>query len=366
MARPVKNNADYFSHDCGMRNDLRVKALRRKYSHEGYAVWCYMLEVLTDSDFFEIEWNELNKLLLSADFDIDTDRLCEIIDFCLTLGLLELSDENKLFSLTLKERLNAVLEAKERNRENGRRGGNPNFQKGQRNPYYNAEKDNREDNQQHNPEDNQKITEEITGGYLFSEETLPRDKQNKRNKSKLNKINITSKNKQKVSTVISGELSSSDDVDNGEESASQITPQSCAATPQDTSIFCYEMPSSVDELRESFNSRGISFSQLIINSMKSICRLNDDEVWEWLDRFTDEIKARGEDMKTRRDYQNHFVNWLKIQLEKQSKNGNKVIRSAFGDGELTENERKYGSMREAEQGIENRLKQLSRRTKKNV
>lgn len=38
MARPNKNNAEYFSHDADMRNDVKVKALRRRFSHTGYAV----------------------------------------------------------------------------------------------------------------------------------------------------------------------------------------------------------------------------------------------------------------------------------------------------------------------------------------
>ena len=31
MARPKKNNADYFSHDNDMRNDERIIALIRKF-----------------------------------------------------------------------------------------------------------------------------------------------------------------------------------------------------------------------------------------------------------------------------------------------------------------------------------------------
>ena len=83
--KTYKNNADYFSHDADMRNDVKIKALRRKFSHVGYAVWCYLLEVLTDSDFFEIEYNELNTELLSADFDISTNEFKEIIDYCIKI-----------------------------------------------------------------------------------------------------------------------------------------------------------------------------------------------------------------------------------------------------------------------------------------
>ena len=90
MARPKKNNADYFSHESEMRNDVKIKALRRKFSHTGYAVWNYLLEVLTDAEGFSIKWEELDIELYAADFDLDTTELSDIVDYCLRLGLLQL------------------------------------------------------------------------------------------------------------------------------------------------------------------------------------------------------------------------------------------------------------------------------------
>lgn len=46
MARPIKNNADYFSHDIGMRNDMKIKALRRKYGLVGYASYVMLIEII--------------------------------------------------------------------------------------------------------------------------------------------------------------------------------------------------------------------------------------------------------------------------------------------------------------------------------
>ena len=37
MARPKKLNAEFFSHDVDMRNDLKVKALRKRFGHKGYS-----------------------------------------------------------------------------------------------------------------------------------------------------------------------------------------------------------------------------------------------------------------------------------------------------------------------------------------
>ena len=92
MARPTKHNADYFSHDTSMRNDPKIKALRRKYSHKGYSIWNMLLELLTSKEYFEYEWNELNIELLAPDFDIDADELNEIVSYCIKIGLLQITN----------------------------------------------------------------------------------------------------------------------------------------------------------------------------------------------------------------------------------------------------------------------------------
>ena len=108
MARPQKNNADYFPHDADMRNDPKIKALRRKFKHTGYAVWNDILESLADSDFFEIEWSDLNIELLAADFDIEPDELREIVAYSSMLGLLQ-TDNGILTCEKLKLRFKPLL-----------------------------------------------------------------------------------------------------------------------------------------------------------------------------------------------------------------------------------------------------------------
>jgi hypothetical protein len=90
MARPVKNNLDYFSHDKDMRNDLKIRNLRRKFSHKGYSIYVMMLEHLSDCEYLQYEWNELNIELLVPDFDVDYDELVEIINHCIKLNLFEI------------------------------------------------------------------------------------------------------------------------------------------------------------------------------------------------------------------------------------------------------------------------------------
>lgn len=160
MARQKNNDnggADYFSHDIDMRNDIKVKALRRKFGHTGYAVWCFMLEYLTDCTNFEFEYDEVSQELLASDFDVPVAELREIIDYSVKIGLLQ-HEDGKIFSAAHKRRFVRMLEVRQRRaeaaRRNGRKGGNPNFKKGQPNPYYRTTES--------VMEDNPNITEQIT------------------------------------------------------------------------------------------------------------------------------------------------------------------------------------------------------------
>lgn len=116
MARPSKNNAEYFSHDADMRNNRKVKALRRRFSHKGYAVWCFILETLTDADYFEIKFDEVTQDLLAADFDITNEELQSIVAYCVKIRLLQMKGDT-LYCDALKQRFSELLEKRRYNRE---------------------------------------------------------------------------------------------------------------------------------------------------------------------------------------------------------------------------------------------------------
>jgi hypothetical protein len=108
MARPVKNNLDYFSHDKDMRNDNKIRNVRRKFGHKGYSVYVMMLEHLSDCEYLQYEWNDLSIELLVPDFDVDNEELVEIIEHCVKLKLFEL-ELGILYCPTLYQRNNKVL-----------------------------------------------------------------------------------------------------------------------------------------------------------------------------------------------------------------------------------------------------------------
>lgn len=112
MARPKKENADYHTHDKEMRNDPKIRALRRKYKHEGYSVYNMMLEVLTGSDNWKYSWNSLNIELLSGDFD--SENVAEIINYCIKpLGLFTI-ENGEIFSLQHQKRFIPLLNKRKR------------------------------------------------------------------------------------------------------------------------------------------------------------------------------------------------------------------------------------------------------------
>jgi hypothetical protein len=108
MARPTKHNVTYFSHDVQMRNDVKIKALRRKYGHLGYSIWNITLEILGDAEYFEIEWNDMSIELLTPEYDCDSAELREVIDYCIKLNLLQIKN-GYLYSEKFTQRLEETV-----------------------------------------------------------------------------------------------------------------------------------------------------------------------------------------------------------------------------------------------------------------
>src|SRR3990167_3101128 len=91
MARPIKNNCDYFSHDSGMRNHRKVKAIRNNFKN-GYAIWVMILEYLTEADGNEFEYSDIEFELMAGDFGFPLAEISEVVSFCVRLELLFAKD----------------------------------------------------------------------------------------------------------------------------------------------------------------------------------------------------------------------------------------------------------------------------------
>ena len=108
MARTLKYNAEYFSHDNAMRNDPRIKALRKKCGIQGYAIYNMILEFLTQSELIQIELNDLNIEIMAGDFDIEEKQMKDVLDYCLKIDLVQLNS-NLLRCKQLDKRLEPVF-----------------------------------------------------------------------------------------------------------------------------------------------------------------------------------------------------------------------------------------------------------------
>lgn len=116
MARPAKNNCDYFPHDSGMRNHKKVKALRSKFGVTGYAVWSLLLEYITGSDGNVFPYSDLEFELMSGDFGVSATEIRSVVDYCILLELL-FSKNGFINSDSLDERLAPVYEKRGKAKE---------------------------------------------------------------------------------------------------------------------------------------------------------------------------------------------------------------------------------------------------------
>ena len=116
MARPLKINANYFSHDNTMRNNRKILALRAKFGHLGYSIWNMFLEILTESNYSKIELDEQELILLAGDFQSKPEEIKEVLEFCIQIRLLH-KEDNTYWSENLVERLSWILDFREKNKQ---------------------------------------------------------------------------------------------------------------------------------------------------------------------------------------------------------------------------------------------------------
>jgi hypothetical protein len=117
MARPPKNNCDYFPHLTTMRNHKKVKMLRNKFGQVlGYAFWSMFLEYLTEADGNEIEHTEMEWDSFASELGVSATEIKDMIEYCLKIEILFLR-LGFLFSTSLDEYLAPVYEKRAKNKE---------------------------------------------------------------------------------------------------------------------------------------------------------------------------------------------------------------------------------------------------------
>ena len=121
MSSNINAPVAYIKHDVGMRNHRKVRVLRQKFGHMGYAVWCYLLETLAGKEGFAVPFDEVEQEILAVDFGVQVQELRDVVEACVRLRLLTLKD-GLLQSETLIERLGNVLDSRQKMSEAGKLG----------------------------------------------------------------------------------------------------------------------------------------------------------------------------------------------------------------------------------------------------
>ena len=145
----------------------------------------------------------------------------------------------------------------EANKENGKRGGNPNFVKGKSNPYYKEK-------------DNPNITED--------NRTLPKITEDNPNDNVNDNVN-----------------------DNDDKDASAITDEKKYYSSDNGVI------KSISELKRDY----LNDENLCNAIIKNLKVVDKNMLSERLDAFNQHLELQGERLKEVRDYRSHFKNWLK-------------------------------------------------------
>lgn len=118
MARPIKNNCDYFPHRTTMRNHRKIKALRSTFGQVlGYAFWSMFVEYLTEQDGIELENSEIEIEMFAGELGVSAAEIRSMIDYCIKIELLFLTKDNFIYSDSLNIELQPVFEKRNREKE---------------------------------------------------------------------------------------------------------------------------------------------------------------------------------------------------------------------------------------------------------
>lgn len=115
MARPTKNNLDYFPQDVDFLQDIKICKLKRSQGGKAIAVWISLLCRIYGSDGYYMKWDKELPFFVSEELPgYDEVYVQEVITSCLNVGLLNkalFESERILTSAAIQRRF---LEARRR------------------------------------------------------------------------------------------------------------------------------------------------------------------------------------------------------------------------------------------------------------
>jgi len=116
----LSKDAYYFPHDSNARQDVKILKLRIKHGWAGYGLYWGIIEALRDQDNYSFDASEPE--LISLAVGCSVDELIPVLETCIEVGLL-VEEDGKIYSKSLKRRMEYVNEIREKRRIAGKKGG---------------------------------------------------------------------------------------------------------------------------------------------------------------------------------------------------------------------------------------------------
>lgn len=110
----MAKDAYYFSHDANARNDHSILNIRIKYGMRGYGIYFGIIEMLRESDGYELSLNDCSTIAYDLRENVD-----DIIDIVKNYGLFAF-DGDAFYSPSLKRRMEELDKKREKRSEAGR------------------------------------------------------------------------------------------------------------------------------------------------------------------------------------------------------------------------------------------------------
>lgn len=112
----MSKEAYYFSHDDNARNDIKIRAMRKRYGMAGYGRWWVLIELLRSEDEHKLPHKNFTYIALADEFDCDEQEAKKFVaDLIETFDLLH-SDQEFFWSESLMRRMDKKEEIKQKRR----------------------------------------------------------------------------------------------------------------------------------------------------------------------------------------------------------------------------------------------------------
>lgn len=105
----------WLKHDVSARNDIRLKLVRRKFGMEGYGIYFGLLEIIGEriEKHNTEDWGYADCLYtvptLSDEFGVSVEKMQEMVNYFIEIGLLEMRD-NRLYCEKILKRVDDYAE----------------------------------------------------------------------------------------------------------------------------------------------------------------------------------------------------------------------------------------------------------------